>query len=95
MTWTGSLFGILTFIITFSPILDMAGIHLSSILTMDISYMIIYFTVLTLMSLSTTPAAPQRPPKIIDGSSMTKEDDPSLEEKRRLRDFDRRLKDRF
>ena len=92
MTSTGSWFLILLTLLMFSTLLIP---DLSSILAVDISYMVVYFTVLTLMSLSTTPAAPQRPPKIIDVSSMTKEDDPSLEEQRRLRDFDRRLKDRF
>ena len=94
-TLFGDWFIILVIIILFSPILDIAGIHLSSILAVDISYMIIYFAVQTLMTSNTTPAAPQRPPKIIDASPITEEDDPSLEEKRRLRDFDRRLKNRF
>ena len=96
-TWIGSLFLILLTITMFSMLLvtKYAEIHLSWVVTAGISYMVVYFTVLTLLSLNTTPAAPQRPPKIIDVSPMTKEDDPSLEEQRRLRDFDRRLKDRF
>ena len=81
----------------FSPLLvtAFAAINLSSILTMGISYMVISFAVQTLMTSSTTPAAPQRPPKIIDVSPITEDDDANLEEQRRLRDFDRRLKDRF
>ena len=81
----------------FSPLLvtAFAAINLSSILTMGISYMVISFAVQTLMTSNTTPEAPQRPPKIIDVSPITEDDDANLEEQRRLRDFDRRLKDRF
>ena len=81
----------------FSPLLltTFAAINLSSIVTAGISYMIISFAVQTLMNPISTAVASQQPPRIIDVTPLLEDDDANLEELKRLRDFDRRLKDRF
>ena len=81
----------------FSPLLmtAFAAINLSSIVTAGISYLIISFAVQTLMNPVAMPSTHPRESKFIDVEPILDEEDSSLEEIRRMQDFDRRLRDRL